>query len=86
LGVKLLVSTATGYELEKELSLPEGARVFLYFTASRPVLGLTQPPIQWVPGILSPGIKRLKHEAKYSPLSNDEVNNGGAFSSRSYKS
>jgi hypothetical protein len=26
--------------------------------ASRPALGPTQPPIQWVPGVLSPGAKR----------------------------
>jgi hypothetical protein len=29
-----------------------------YSTSSRPVLGLIQPPIQWVPGALSPGLKR----------------------------
>jgi hypothetical protein len=32
--------------------------VFLFSTASRPALGLTQPPIQWVPGASSPGVKR----------------------------
>jgi hypothetical protein len=25
---------------------------------SRPALGSTQPPVQWVPGVLSPGVKR----------------------------
>jgi hypothetical protein len=25
---------------------------------SRPALGTTQPPVQWVPGVLSPGLKR----------------------------
>jgi len=25
---------------------------------SRPALGTTQPPVQWVPGVLSPGVKR----------------------------
>jgi hypothetical protein len=36
------------------------------FSASRPVLGPTQPPIQWVPRVLSPGIKRQGREADYS--------------------
>jgi hypothetical protein len=30
-----------------------GLGIFLFTTASRPALGLTQPPIQWVPGALS---------------------------------
>jgi hypothetical protein len=29
--------------------------IFLLTTVSRPALGSVQPPIQWVPGILSPG-------------------------------
>jgi hypothetical protein len=28
-------------------------------SASRPALGSTQPPIQWVPAVLSPGVKRV---------------------------
>jgi len=31
--------------------------IFFYFTASGPALESTQPPIQWVPGALSPGGK-----------------------------
>jgi hypothetical protein len=34
-------------------------------TSSRPALGSTQPPIQWVPGALSPGIKRQGREADH---------------------
>jgi hypothetical protein len=52
---------------------------FLIFTASRPVLGSTQPPIQWVPGVLSPRVKQQGHEADHSPLSSAEVRNGGAI-------
>jgi hypothetical protein len=36
---------------------------------SRVVLGPTQPPIQWVPGALSQGIKRPGREADHSPPS-----------------
>jgi hypothetical protein len=37
-------------------------KIFLFSTASR------SAPIQWVPGALSPGIKRLRCEAGQSPL------------------
>jgi hypothetical protein len=39
-------------------SIPgRGERSFLLASVSRPVLGPTQPPVQWVPGVLSPGLK-----------------------------
>jgi hypothetical protein len=34
-----------------------GLGIYLFTTAYRKVLGLTQPPIQWVPGALSLGGK-----------------------------
>jgi hypothetical protein len=43
--------------------------------------GPTQPPIQWVPGSLSQGVKRLGHKTDHSPPSNVEVKNGGAIPS-----
>jgi hypothetical protein len=43
----------------------EGLRLFLFTTASRPVLKLTQPPIQWVRGALSLGIKRPGRETDH---------------------
>jgi hypothetical protein len=33
-------------------------RIFPLPSASRPALGPTQPPVQWVLGVLSPGVKR----------------------------
>jgi hypothetical protein len=37
---------------------PAGARIFPLSSVSRSALGPTQPPVQWVPGVLSPGVKR----------------------------
>jgi hypothetical protein len=53
-------------------SIPDRAimRCFFFSIASRPALGPTQPPIQWVPRALTPGIKRLAFEADHpSPCS-----------------
>jgi hypothetical protein len=48
--------------------------IFLFVTASRPALGATQPPIKWVPGSLTPGVKRSEREADHSPPYNAKVN------------
>jgi hypothetical protein len=45
---------------------------------SRPALGLTQPPIQWVAGVISRGgggVMRPRLEADYSPASSTKVKN-----------
>jgi hypothetical protein len=52
--------------------------IFLLSTASRPALGPTQPPIQWVTWALSPWVKRPGPEADLSPPSSAEVKNGRA--------
>jgi hypothetical protein len=49
-----------------------GLGTFLFTTASRTALGPTQPPIQWVPGALSVGVKRPEREADHSPPSSAE--------------
>jgi hypothetical protein len=41
--------------------------------SSRPALGPTQPPIEWVPGALSLGVKRQEREADHSPSAIAEV-------------
>jgi hypothetical protein len=58
-----------------------GLGIFLFTTASRTALGPTQPPIQWVPGVLSLGVKRSGHEADHSPPSNAEVKNAWSYTS-----
>lgn len=50
---------------------------------SRPTLGLPQPPIQWVPGTLYPGVNRPVLEADRSPPSNSEVKNAYSNTSTS---
>jgi hypothetical protein len=59
--------------------LDEGKHFFLFSTASRQVLGPTEAPIQWVPGVLSPGIKRPGREAEHSSQCSADVKNGGAI-------
>jgi hypothetical protein len=48
---------------------------------SRTALGPTQPPIQWVPGILSLGVKQPGSEADHSPPSSSEVKNVYSYTS-----
>jgi hypothetical protein len=51
----------------------QGLGIFLFTTASRTALRSTQPPIQWVWGALSLGVKRPGCEADHSPPSSAEV-------------
>jgi hypothetical protein len=56
--------------------------LFLFAIAvSRPALGPTQPPVQWVSGTLSPGVKRPEREADHSPSSSEEVKNTWIYTS-----
>jgi hypothetical protein len=55
--------------------VPVGSKFFLFSTSSRPALGSTQPPIQWVPGTLSPGENRPGREADHSPPTRTYVKN-----------
>jgi hypothetical protein len=52
-----------------------GQGLFVFATASRPVAGPTQPPIQWVAGALFLGLKRPGCEANRSPPSVIKVKN-----------
>jgi len=51
-----------GFESQQELG------IFFFTTASRTALEPTQPPIQWIPGALSLGVKRSGCEADHSHL------------------
>jgi hypothetical protein len=57
------------------VGFPAKARDYLHYTVSRPALGPTQHPIQWILGALSLGVKRQGHEADHSPPSIAEVKN-----------
>jgi hypothetical protein len=65
------VGIATGYGLDDRgvgVRVPVGSP-----KSSRPALGSTQPHIQWVPGALSPGVRRQGREADHSPPTSAEV-------------
>jgi hypothetical protein len=53
---------ATGYGMDGRGSTSGSVMIFLFSIASTPALGPTQPPIQWVPGSPSPGVKRHVRE------------------------
>jgi hypothetical protein len=52
---------------------PGRVKNFLFSKSSRPALRSTQPPIQWVPGALSPGVKWPRREVDHSPPTSAEV-------------
>jgi hypothetical protein len=70
------VGIALGYGLDdrgSRVRFPAKAGNFFFTIASRGALRPTQPPIQWVSGALSLGIKRPDREADHSPPSSAEV-------------
>jgi hypothetical protein len=72
----LTVSTATRLRAvpsDDRGSVPGEVGNFFFDTMSRPVLGPTQPPIQWVLGAISLGVKRPRREADHSPPFSAEV-------------
>jgi hypothetical protein len=60
---------------------PADAGIFLLATGSRPALEPTQPPIQWVPGALSPGVKRPGREADHKRSCSAEIKNAWIYTS-----
>jgi hypothetical protein len=52
------VSIVSDYGLDDRGSIPGRDRIFPLASVSRPALRPTEPPVQWVLGVLSPGVKR----------------------------
>jgi hypothetical protein len=76
MGGACTLGIALGYGLDDwglEFDSRRGLGIFLFTAASRTALRPTQPPIQWVPGALSMGVKRQGREADHSPPSSAEV-------------
>jgi hypothetical protein len=78
-GLDSAVGIATGYGIDKRGRSSSPCRVFS--TSSRPALGPTQRPIQWVTGALSPEVKRPGREADHSPPSNAEFKKTWVYTS-----
>jgi hypothetical protein len=53
----------------------EEKEICFFSITSRPALGSTQPPIQWIPEAVSSGVKRQGREADHTPPSGAEVKN-----------
>lgn len=54
--------------------LPAGGEIFIFFRASRPAVGPTQPALKWVPGAISLPVKGLECEVYHSPSSGEVLN------------
>jgi hypothetical protein len=71
----IIIIIALSYGLgDREFESRQGLRIFLF---------TTQPPIQWVQGDLSLGVKRPGREADYSPPSSAEITNEWIYTSTS---
>jgi hypothetical protein len=75
------VAIETGCGLDGRDSNLGRGKIFLFSTTPRPALRPTQPLIQWVPGALSPEVKRPGRKADHSPPSNAEVKNTWIYTS-----
>jgi hypothetical protein len=62
-------------------SSPGKGKIYLLSTMSRSVLGLVQPPIQLVPRVIFPWVKRPGREADQSPLTSAEVKDTWIYTS-----
>jgi hypothetical protein len=61
--------------------VPVGGKHFHFSMSSRPALGSTQPPIQWIPGPLFLGVERPGREADHSSPTSAEVKKTWVYTS-----
>jgi hypothetical protein len=81
-GPGQLSGIALGYWLDGRVyESRQRVGIFLFTTVSRPALEPTQPPIQWVSGVLYLGAKRPQREADHSTLSSAQVKNARSYTS-----
>jgi hypothetical protein len=73
------VGITTCYGLGGRGSIPDRDKIFFSSPVLTQALKSTHPPIQWVSGLFSPGVKRQGREADHSPPSSAEVKKGGAI-------
>jgi len=66
-----------GWTTEVQLLAEAIMGFFLFTTTSRPAIGPTQPPIQWIPGTLTPevGVKQQGYEADHILPTSAKVKN-----------
>jgi len=70
------------YELDdRGFESRQGLGILLFTIESGPAVGPPQPPIQWVSGALSLGLKRPWREADHLPPSSAEVRNTCSYTS-----
>jgi hypothetical protein len=75
-----------GYGLDdRGIESRQGLEIFLFMTASKPVLEPIQTLIQCVSAALPLGVKRPGHEAYHSPPTSAEVNNEWSYTPLPYK-
>jgi hypothetical protein len=73
-----------GYELDdRGVRVPKGSGNFSPHHGVIPALVPNQPLIQWVPGALSPGVKRPGREADQSHSYNAKVKKARSYTSTS---
>jgi hypothetical protein len=70
-----------GYGLDAGVRFRQEQGFLLLATASRPALGPTEPPIQGVPGVISPVVKGSEREADPTLSSSAEVKNAWSYTS-----